>query len=183
MDLGASFHVTNSLKGKLKRPMGDLILESSQSKELISGRLLKADGLLVSVGDKTTERLTSYHLGPDLQIIDGIEGRRPREGLKFEGSADRIFHAKNPAGMITKEALTALSNALKSLETQPKQVVRVEIEGEEDLLVLPVVAFFPEGTTVTYGQPGEGMVIVKAKGSPRELARNTLSEIGVSKLC
>lgn len=163
--------------------MGDLILESSLNKELLSGRLLKADGLLVSVGDKTTERLIGYRVVPDVQIIDGIEGRMPRDRLKFEGRADRIFHAKNPAGVITKEALTALSDALKSLETQPKQAVRVEIEGEEDLLVLPVVAFFPEGTTVTYGQPGEGMVIVEAKGSSRELARNTLSEIGVSKLC
>ncbi|MGI0079657.1 MAG: DUF359 domain-containing protein [Nitrososphaerales archaeon] len=152
------------------------------SKELLSAKLQSGRGLLVSVGDKTTDCLIRYHLNPDVQIIDGVEQRIPREKPKFEGSSDRIFHARNSAGVITKETLGALSSVLESLESNPNQPVRLEIEGEEDLLVLPVVAFFPEGTTVAYGQPGEGMVIVQAMGNSRDFARSALSEIGVRKL-
>ena len=177
-----SFPVTDALRRKLKRPLGDLISEAGLSKELVSRRLKGGGGLLVSVGDKTTERLIGYDLVPDVQIIDGVERRMPRDKPKFEGGADRILQARNPAGMITKEALEALSGALQRFEDNPKEPVRVEIDGEEDLLVLPVVAFFPEGTRVAYGQPGEGMVIIKAIGSSREFATDALSEIGVKKL-
>ena len=51
--------------------------------------------------------------------------------------------------------------------------------GEEDLLTLPILAFFPEQTIVLYGQPNEGLVIVGAMGDAKDLARKTLSEMGV----
>ena len=39
--------------------------------------------------------------------------------------------------------------------------VRIIVQGEEDLLVLPVVLFAPANSVVLYGQPNEGLVIVK----------------------
>ena len=35
------------------------------------------------------------------------------------------------------------------------------INGEEDLLVIPVCLYAPENSVVMYGQPNEGLVIVK----------------------
>ena len=39
--------------------------------------------------------------------------------------------------------------------------VRITVVGEEDLLVIPVCIYAPENAIVMYGQPNEGLVIVK----------------------
>ena len=41
-----------------------------------------------------------------------------------------------------------------------KPPVRITINGEEDLLVIPVCLYAPENSVVMYGQPNEGLVIV-----------------------
>jgi hypothetical protein len=38
--------------------------------------------------------------------------------------------------------------------------VRIIVDGEEDLLVIPVCIYAPENSVVMYGQPNEGLVIV-----------------------
>jgi len=44
------------------------------------------------------------------------------------------------------------------------------IDGEEDLLVLPVVQYAPIGSVVYYGQPGEGLVkVVVTKEKKRQV--------------
>jgi uncharacterized protein (UPF0218 family) len=42
-----------------------------------------------------------------------------------------------------------------------KSPVRIFVNGEEDLLVLPVCIHAPDNAVVMYGQPHEGLVIVK----------------------
>ncbi len=155
-------------------------MDSDQSRGLLSNDLV--GGLLVSVGDKSTERLIELDIQPALQVIDGVERRVRRNRIAFGGSKDDIIYANNPAGTITRDALTALSKALKILKGQKERIIRIEIDGEEDLLVLPVLAFFPEGTIVVYGQPGEGLVIVWASEKSREFSKKILSEIGVDGL-
>ena len=41
------------------------------------------------------------------------------------------------------------------------------VDGEEDLLVLVAVAFAPLGGLVVYGQPGEGLVVVRVTAEKR----------------
>jgi len=38
--------------------------------------------------------------------------------------------------------------------------VRITVDGEEDLLVIPVCIHAPKNSIVMYGQPNEGLVIV-----------------------
>jgi hypothetical protein len=46
----------------------------------------------------------------------------------------------------------------KAFSSEPP--VRITVDGEEDLLVLPVCMSAPENSVVLYGQPNEGLVLV-----------------------
>jgi uncharacterized protein (UPF0218 family) len=66
-----------------------------------------------------------------------------------------IYHISSGPGYISREAI----NVVKSWSIKQKQTVII-ISGEDDLLVLPVILFAPEGAYVFYGQPNEGLVKV-----------------------
>jgi uncharacterized protein (UPF0218 family) len=71
-------------------------------------------------------------------------------------ATERIFHVKNPQGTITEEAIAAIQEALQS-----NQHARIVVEGEEDLLTLIAIMRAPQDSFVLYGQPHEGIVVVK----------------------
>jgi hypothetical protein len=71
-------------------------------------------------------------------------------------AAEKVVHVENPAGTITEEATTAIREALEGAKH-----VHVVVDGEEDLLTLIAVLYAPERSLVVYGQPNEGIVIVK----------------------
>jgi hypothetical protein len=91
---------------------------------------------------------------PSLQIIDGIEKREKREPPKLANTTE--LTVDNPAAQIT----TASMDVIKKAYTL-QSPVRLYVHGEEDLLVLPACIFAPENAVVLYGQPNEGLVIVK----------------------
>jgi len=62
--------------------------------------------------------------------------------------------------------LSALGDALSAGEP-----VMIEVDGEEDLAALPAIVAAPDGASVVYGQPGEGMVRVAVTPESRAEAR------------
>ena len=58
-------------------------------------------------------------------------------------------------GYIAKDAIIAIKQWAKN----PKTTLLV-VDGEEDLLALPAIAYVPLGNVVFYGQPQEGLVQV-----------------------
>ena len=53
----------------------------------------------------------------------------------------------------------------------------VIIDGEEDLLVLPLMVYLSNGSIIVYGQPREGMVVITVSDERREWARKFISEM------
>ncbi len=51
------------------------------------------------------------------------------------------------------------------------------MEGEEDLLVLPLLAEMPLGSVIAYGQPHEGLVVVTVSEERRDWARRFLNRM------
>ncbi|MCL4436697.1 MAG: GTP-dependent dephospho-CoA kinase family protein [Thaumarchaeota archaeon] len=158
----------------MKRPLGHLIRSQDVTREKLLPDI--QSGLLtVTVGDATTEKLLSLGFTPDVEIVDSREMRRDRDppASKYRG----IIRASNPAGCLTDEALQAVSEALRS-----EKPVRIWVKGEEDLMALPVLALYPNGTTVLYGQPKQGLVVLRIDEDIRGVARSLLSKMGVPSL-
>ena len=92
---------------------------------------------------------------PHIQVVDGLEKRNKLSIPKVE-TINTELTCNNPAGEITDEAVSTIKKAFSS---EPH--VRIIVNGEEDLLVLPICMNEPDGFIVMYGQPNEGLVIVQ----------------------
>ena len=162
--------LTLDILAELKKPFGTLILDAQVTKEKIASTVRGAR--VMTVGDATTERLLAFGIVPDVAVVDGKERRRKRAYPEFDAT---MMMCKNPAGVISKQAVDTLMHALKT--KPPVQVVVVE--GEEDLLALPVFAMAPDDAVVLYGQPLEGLVVVRITPEIRNRAKNLMERIGV----
>jgi len=137
----------------MKIPLGVLLPESQADKSHIE-KYLSDNSYIISVGDRTTEKMIDFDLIPSLQIIDGQEKREKRNPPKLENATE--LTVDNPAAEITFESISIIKKAF-TLQSP----VRIFVNGEEDLLVLPVCVHAPENAVVLYGQPNEGLVIVQ----------------------
>ena len=146
--------------------MGVLLPEEIADKEHVL-EYLNDDSYVITVGDRTTEKLVNFGIIPSLQIIDGIEKREKRESIKLEGTVE--LTVDNPPAEITDSAIEVIKKAFSMTGS-----VRIMVSGEEDLLVLPVCVHAPENSVVMYGQPNEGLVIVKVTSEIRNKAQKLL---------
>lgn len=148
--LDADLEMTDELREELKKPLGEIIIDASSLK--------KNFGIIISVGDETTKYLNNSGLSPDISVIDFKIAREKRfsdvRDLGFSGS-ESIINVSNPPGKISSEIFVT---AKKIFDINLKTIVL--IEGEEDLVVLPMVLASPIGNRLFYGQPNEGMVII-----------------------
>tara|TARA_Y100000310_G_scaffold41866_1_gene39177 strand:- start:1 stop:498 length:498 start_codon:yes stop_codon:yes gene_type:complete len=142
------------IRDQLKTPLGDLIHDNDPNKESIIKKFF-TDAVVITVGDKTTENMLQFGLNPQVQIIDCLEKRNKRL-VSINGEINTKLSCKNPPGEITEESIQVIKKAFSS-----DPPVRIIVDGEEDLLVIPVCIFAPENSVVMYGQPNEGLVIVQ----------------------
>ncbi|MDE1764376.1 MAG: GTP-dependent dephospho-CoA kinase family protein [Thaumarchaeota archaeon] len=149
--------------------MGLLLQDSDVTKENILKTVPK-EAYLITVGDATAEKMTAFGLGPSLQIVDSLEKRHKR-ALPV-GNVRTTLHCANPAAHITDESVSVIKKAL--VEKPP---VRIIVDGEEDLLVLPAVLYAPDNSIIMYGQPNEGLVIVKVNDKTRKTAKKIMDSM------
>lgn len=157
----------DSLRDQMKIPLGDLILENQVNKSNIQ-KHLQENSYLITVGDRTTEKMISFGLVPSLQIIDNYEKRVKREPTTSTIQYTELT-CNNPAAQITPASIDVIKKAFTS-----KTPVRLTVVGEEDLLVIPVCIHAPENSVVLYGQPNEGLVIVKVTPEIRNKTQRIL---------
>jgi uncharacterized protein (UPF0218 family) len=125
--------------------------------------MLEGSKKIITVGDATTERLLTFGITPDIAVIDGVERRSLR---------DKEMLCTNPAGMISRGAVQVLHSALET----PAPVM-VIVEGEEDMLALPLFTMAPKGSAVLYGQPLEGIVLVNITEEKQNQAKDLMNRI------
>jgi len=143
----------DDLRDQLKNPLGNLIKDNDIDKENII-KEISAESVLITVGDRTTENMLQLGLKPQIQIIDGLEKRNQRI-VPTDDAVNTNLSCRNPPGEITEESIQVIQ---KAFSCEPP--VRITVDGEEDLLVLPVCMSAPENSVVMYGQPNEGLVII-----------------------
>ena len=156
----------DSLRNQLKIPLGFLLPENQADKKNIQKHLPK-NSYIITVGDRTTEKMIEFDLIPSLQIIDNLEKRKKRVSTKLANTTELTVN--NPPTEITSESVDIIKHAF-TLKTP----VRIIVSGEEDLLVLPVCVHAPENAIVLYGQPNEGLVIVRITPEIRNKVQSLL---------
>jgi len=143
----------DDLRDQLKNPLGNLVSDNDPNKENIIKKI-STESIIITVGDRTTENMLQLGLKPQIQIIDGLE-KRSECAVPADDIINTKLSCKNPPGEITEESMQVIQKAFSS-----EPPVRITVDGEEDLLVIPVCIHAPENSVVMYGQPNEGLVIV-----------------------
>ena len=141
-----ALRLPDGMRSELKEPMGYV------SPEVEEDRLT---GRVVAVGDMVTYHLLGAGRTPDVAVVDG---RTKREDVDDE-IVERWKEMRG-AARVENEPGTVSDALVDALRDAYREGGLIEVEGEEDLAVLPAVALASDGDTVVYGQPGEGMVYV-----------------------
>jgi uncharacterized protein (UPF0218 family) len=169
-----AYCVTPELRVRLKVPFGVLVQGTfSETMSRLVGIVgSEKPSMIIAVGDTVSRNSHEYGVGAQLLITDGLCKRRKVKPVIFLGR--RVVRVRNPAGVITEEAVVAVRDALASGER-----VHLVVDGEEDLLVLVAVLYAPDGALVVYGQPGEGIVVVRVTAEKRAEAVGILKAMEI----
>jgi len=124
----------------------------------------KKPSKIISVGDIVSESIVKRGISPQVMIVDNRVMREPIAPIFLE--ADQTLYLKNPPGTLTDQAWSIMQEALRHV-----QRTKVVVDGEEDLLTLVAVLCAPENSLVVYGQPHEGIVVVKVTEQTKEMIR------------
>jgi len=119
---------------------------------------------VISVGDTVSDSMTRHGISLQVLIVDNKVMRKPVQPIAVD--TDQTLHLKNPPGTLTEEAWIVIREALRG-----KRRTKVLVDGEEDLLTLVAVLCAPENSLVVYGQPHEGIVVIKVTERARETMR------------
>lgn len=150
--------VPKSLRKDLKKPLGQLYDSIDQITETLQ-KQLSDDKLLIGIGDVTTRKLVEMNLTPQICMVDNLIERRPvQHNLDH---TENIKKVSNPPGTLTEGLIQLIIESLET-STQSNQII-IEVDGEEDLAVLPAILNAPRDTIILYGQPHEGIVLVKVE--------------------
>ena len=152
------------LRHELKEPIGPIETDATR---VIEG----APGPIVAIGDVVTYHLRRAGRPPDVAVVDGKTKRSAVDKeIQREVTEDPTLDVVNPPAVLTEAMIRTLQTALEADE--PTTIL---VEGEEDLVTLPAIVAASDGTTVVYGQPDEGMVVVEVDEAVRKEIRNLLA--------
>jgi len=144
------------LRKELKKPLGVLVKGTPRETMWHLRRFVeeRKPKILISVGDFTSRNIIEAGLPLKVAVIDNKVMRTDIE--PWFPSGWKKFHVENPPATIEVGIWDVLEEAISL-----NRGAVVIVEGEEDLLTLPVIVLAPTSSVVVYGQPREGIVIVE----------------------
>ena len=166
-----TYRLPEELRTRLAAPLGT-VYSAEEVKGPDFERLVRSASMAITVGDRVTDTLGAMGRTPAVQVVDGVERRVVRAVPTVPYA--RLIRVKNPAGMLTEDAIAGMRKAFLG-----KKPVRVQVEGEEDLMAMLAIAMAPVSALVFYGQPGVGVVAVKANALAKSRNRANLARMGI----
>ena len=169
----------DSLRNGFKEPFGPVYTETDALLAAVDEAAAEttsspSDASLIAVGDVVTHHLLQAGRQPDLAVVDGKTEREAVGEAVAATLAERSGSTRqvsNPPAELSEALLIALREAIAA--TEP---VMITVDGEEDLATLPAILAAPRGSSVIYGQPGEGMVHVAVTEAQTAEALRLLGE-------
>jgi len=169
----------DSLRDAFKEPFGPVYTDSEALLSAIDETAAEtdttaSDASLIAVGDMVTYHLLKAGRQPDVAVIDGKTEREAVDEAIADALADPdglTRRVSNPPAELSEAMLVVLREAIAAAEP-----VTITVDGEEDLATLPAILAAPRGSSVIYGQPGDGMVHVAVTEAQTAEARRLLGE-------
>ncbi len=168
------FLLTSDLREELKKPLGELIRGDIPKPYLVIKDRIR-DSFLITVGDVVTENVLTLGIMPNVAIYDHKTKRRdynPNVDLNAV-----VLTVKNPPGTVTKALLNTVKKGVE-IALRGKSV-HIKVNGEEDLAAIPAVLYAPYGSVVLYGQPDEGVVLIKVTPECKRRCARILAKMEV----
>jgi uncharacterized protein (UPF0218 family) len=134
---------------------------------------IRSLGVFGACGDRVTaDAIRLGHL-PLVGIIDlKTQRHEPIDRSAFGPlAARRHLRVENPAGVLTGQLRRAVAELVDSGGGL------IEVDGEEDLGSLALVESLPDGATVIYGIPGEGVSFVTVDAESKERVRALIAQM------
>lgn len=164
--------LTPELRKKLKEPQGLLISGSfnetiKKLKEIVASTKPKK---VISVGDVISRSILESGLPLDIFIVDNKSMRKPIEEINV--TVNKVLYIINPPGTLSKDSWRIINEAINS-----NGLIKILVEGEEDLLTVVATILAPINSIVVYGQPDEGIVVIKVTREAKERMYEILNKM------
>ena len=117
--------------------------------------------MIISVGDVVSDNMIKHALLPQVLVVDNQVMRESIAPVPMD--VDQTLYLKNPPQMLADEAWSVMREAIVSGKR-----TRILVDGEEDLITIVAVLCAPVGSFVVYGQPREGIVVVRVTEQRKE---------------
>ena len=143
--------ISEHARSKLKKPLGKV------HKSLETIKSLSKKYRIISVGDICTLALLCIGVRPHLAVFDF---KYMRQALP-QGMASILKREFKNIKTIENKAGTISEALLKNAKTIIKNGGALHIVGEEDLTALVFIKNASEKEIIVYGQPNEGIVVVR----------------------
>jgi uncharacterized protein (UPF0218 family) len=153
------------MRGEMREDAGRIL----QTEELAAA--LAGAETVVSIGDVCTDAILGLGIVPKLAIVDGQTKRGPWSAKQGRNKF-RTVNVKSPAETITKELWVAIAGAYAQ-----EGSTLIVVDGEEDLASLACIFLAPEGTTVIYGVPNRGVMVIPVEAAIRSRTGAVLAKM------
>ncbi len=143
------YELPAKMRVELRKPLGKVFIDTGA---LV--RFLKKTSFskLIAVGDVCSKELIVNGVIPDVVIIDR---KTRRKKVKWDVNFPGVeIKAKSNPSTISDELVKCV---MKSFGRK----TLIDVEGEEDLAVLPVIKYCPVNSIVVYGLWFRGVVVVR----------------------
>lgn len=147
--------IPSSVVDQLQTPWGEVLKNDQDIAEH-----LKDSRFIFAVGDITTQLLFKLKISPTLSIIDFQTKRSKIDPKEFGEMSLSNIKITNPPGAISSDAVVVLDGILNENIQEDTSTV-VVVEGEEDLLALPLLLLAPIQSILCYGLRDQGLVAVR----------------------
>lgn len=174
IDTQGKLLLPEGLRALLRKPIGAIYANQDVRTSLSAHK----NEIIATIGDLTTKVIMENGITPSLAVIDLQVNRKPFQPLEdFKFGETPIIKVKSGPGFIARGAIGAIEEwGKKAGDNHGKMVFALVVEGEDDLLTLPVIAHAPLGSIIYYGQPDQGIVEVIATQAQKQFALEMLKQ-------
>lgn len=150
--------MTREAQERMEERIGLLITGEIPLPYHVLKKMLK-DEKVIAIGDVVAENLLKVGIEPAMMIVDGKSLREP-----IDTTIECDITVKNPQSEITDELIEAIKKGYK----------KIFVEGEEDLASLPAILYADENSVIVYGQPSEGIMVIRPTEENKKKVKKTL---------